>query len=90
MARKILVIWDIDRTLLYAGDVDQQMYRKVFADLVGGVPRRLPERGSGITTPIVLRRFFTENGVAAEQIEGLTRAAVRLLPRYLSGAGNGY
>jgi phosphoglycolate phosphatase len=83
MARKILVLWDIDRTLLYAGDVDQQMYRELFADLVGGVPRRLPERGSGITTPIVLRRFFTENEVAAEQIDGLTRAAVRLLPRYL-------
>lgn len=42
--RRILVLWDIDHTLLYAGDIDQQVYREVFGDLVGGVPRKLPER----------------------------------------------
>src|SRR5262249_52717936 len=84
MARRILVLRDIDRTLLYAGDVDQQVYREVFGDLVGRAPQKLPERGTGMTTPSVLRRFFAENGAVSAQIEELTRTAVHMLPEYLS------
>jgi phosphoglycolate phosphatase len=83
MIRGILVLRDIGRTRLYSGDIDRQVYREVFADLAGRVPRSLPERGSGITTPIVLLRLFAGNGVVAGRIEGLTRAAVRLLPEHL-------
>lgn len=84
MTGRILVLWDIDRTLMYAGDTDQLVYGELFRDLTGQVPTNLPERGTGVTTPIVVRRLFTENGIAVERIEGLTCAALGLLPSYLS------
>jgi phosphoglycolate phosphatase-like HAD superfamily hydrolase len=83
MTRGILVLWDIDRTLLYAGDVDQQVYREVYTDLLGERPAKLPARGTGVTTPTTLRQFFFGNGVTSTRIEDLTRTAAHLLPEYL-------
>jgi len=80
-----LVLWDIDRTLLYVGDVDQQIYRDVFFELLGRAPSILPERGTGITTPIVLRRLFADGGVPDQEISALTRRAMSLLPLRLAG-----
>ncbi|MFJ9815496.1 HAD family hydrolase [Streptomyces sp. NPDC101151] len=34
-ARQILVLWDIDRTLLYVGDIDRQVYRETFTEIGG-------------------------------------------------------
>ena len=91
MTRQVLVLWDIDRTLVYAGDIDQRVYREVFADLVGRVPRNLPVRGTGVTTPVVVRRLFAENGVADGRIEGLTccRALAATLPSRLRDRSRG-
>lgn len=44
-----LVLWDIDRTLVYVGSIDRLVYREVFTELVGREPaslravRALPE-----------------------------------------------
>ncbi|MFD3774874.1 hypothetical protein [Streptomyces sp. NPDC058612] len=47
-----LVLWDIDRTLLYVGDIDRQVYRKTFAEVVSRPADRLPARGTGVTMPL--------------------------------------
>lgn len=39
--QQVLVLWDIDRTLLYVGDIDRQVYRETFAEVVGRPADRL-------------------------------------------------
>ena len=78
------MLWDIDRTLLYVGDVDQQIYRDIFAELVGRPAAVLPERGTGITTPVVMQHFFDDNGIPREDIPCYSRNALALLPQRLA------
>ncbi|MGW4442021.1 hypothetical protein [Streptomyces sp. NPDC004682] len=42
----ILVRWDIDRTLLYTGDTDRQVYRELFEEVVGRPAEHLLARGA--------------------------------------------
>jgi phosphoglycolate phosphatase-like HAD superfamily hydrolase len=76
-----LVLWDIDRTLLYVGEFDRQVYREVFAELVGRVPEALPAKGTGRTVPLATREMFLINGVVESQVAELTTHALQLLPR---------
>lgn len=80
----MLVLWDIDRTLLFAGDVDQMTYNDVFKQLFGHSPEFLPERGTGITTPRVVKAFLERNGVPAEDVPELARRALDLIPEFFS------
>ncbi|WP_432092045.1 HAD family hydrolase [Streptomyces sp. NRRL F-5630] len=59
----ILVLWDIDRTLLCAGDTDRLVYREVFRAVVGRPATKLPAKGTGVTMPVAVRELLTANGV---------------------------
>lgn len=85
MIMRRLVLWDIDRTLLYVGEVDRQVYREVFAELVGRRPDVLPAKGTGRTVPLATREMFLINGVPEPQVAELTAHALELLPRRFAG-----
>jgi phosphoglycolate phosphatase len=70
------VLWDIDRTLVYVGEVDRTAYREAFAEVVGRPAERLPAKGTGVTMPLAIRGLLEDNGVGE-------RAADVLLPRML-------
>ncbi|MER5218098.1 haloacid dehalogenase-like hydrolase [Streptomyces sp. NPDC002838] len=83
-ARQILVLWDIDRTLLYVGDIDRQVYRETFAEIVGRPAERLPARGTGVTMPLAIRSLLLDNGVPEADVPGLVPRMVELLPQRLA------
>ena len=85
MANPVLVLWDIDRTLLYVGNIDRQVYREAFAKLVGRPAERLPERGTGMTMPLAVRGLLLDNGVDEKDLPELLPAMVDLLPQHLAG-----
>ncbi|MFJ6569813.1 HAD family hydrolase [Streptomyces sp. NPDC091292] len=80
----ILVLWDIDRTLLYVGDIDRLVYRTVFEEVVGRAPEKLPAKGTGVTMPVAVRELLTANGVPAGRIGELARQIVTRLPDELA------
>ncbi|MFI9588605.1 HAD family hydrolase [Streptomyces sp. NPDC052236] len=80
----VLVFWDIDRTLLYVGDVDRQVYREAFAEVVGRPVERLPARGTGVTMPLAIRGLLLDNGVPDVEVLALTARMVKLLPERLA------
>ena len=80
-----LVLWDIDRTLLYVGGVDRLVYREVFAELVGHEPARLPEKGTGRTVPLATRELFVTNGVSDTDADLLVPRALELIPHRFAG-----
>ncbi|MEU6230811.1 haloacid dehalogenase-like hydrolase [Streptomyces sp. NPDC047042] len=83
-AGQILVLWDIDRTLLYVGDIDRQVYRETFAEIVGRPAKRLPARGTGVTMPLAIRSLLLDNGVPEADVPGLVPRMVELLPQRLA------
>ncbi|MEU7576745.1 haloacid dehalogenase-like hydrolase [Streptomyces sp. NPDC041068] len=80
-----LILWDIDRTLLYVGDVDRQVYRETFAEVVGRSAEQLPARGTGVTMPLAIRSLLLENGVPEAMVPELLPLMVELLPKRLAG-----
>ncbi|WP_328879158.1 HAD family hydrolase [Streptomyces sp. NBC_00299] len=83
-AGRSLVLWDIDRTLLYVGEIDRQVYRETFAEIVGRPAERLPARGTGVTMPLAIRSLLLENGVPASDVPLLLPRMVELLPKCLT------
>lgn len=83
-ARRTLVLWDIDRTLLYVGDIDRQVYRETFAEIVGRPAERLPARGTGVTMPLAIRSLLLDNGVSEREVPSLLPRMVELLPQRLA------
>lgn len=83
-AERSLVLWDIDRTLLYVGEIDRQVYRETFAEIVGRPAERLPARGTGVTMPLAIRSLLLDNGVPASDVPRLLPRMVELLPRCLA------
>ena len=81
---QILVLWDIDRTLLYVGDIDRQVYRETFAEIVGRPAEHLPARGTGVTMPLAIRSLLVDNGVPEAQVPHLLPRMVQLLPQRLA------
>ncbi|AXG80844.1 HAD family hydrolase [Streptomyces paludis] len=79
----ILVLWDIDRTLLYVGDIDRLVYREVFESVVGREPEVLPRKGTGITMPLAVRELLLANSVPPDQVDEFTDRIVDLLPKRL-------
>ncbi|MFJ7420068.1 HAD family hydrolase [Streptomyces uncialis] len=76
----ILVLWDIDRTLLYVGDIDRLVYRTAFEEVVGRAPKRLPAKGTGVTMPVAVKELLTVNGVPGKQVEEFTQRIIGLMP----------
>lgn len=83
-AGRILVLWDIDRTLLYVGDIDRQVYRETFAEVVGRPAEHLPARGTGVTMPLAIRSLLLDNGVPEIEVPFLLTRMVKLLPKRLA------
>ncbi|MFI1015533.1 HAD family hydrolase [Streptomyces sp. NPDC020965] len=76
----ILVLWDIDRTLLYVGDIDRLVYRTVFEKVVGHAPGRLPAKGTGVTMPVAVKELLAVNGVPRDQVDAFARRIIGLMP----------
>ncbi|MFJ8795062.1 HAD family hydrolase [Streptomyces sp. NPDC102462] len=85
--QKVLVLWDIDRTLLYVGDIDRQVYRETFAEVVGRPADQLPARGTGVTMPLAIRALLLDNGVPESEVPRLLPRMVELLPQRLAAHG---
>ncbi|MFB7630440.1 HAD family hydrolase [Streptomyces sp. NPDC056149] len=83
-AAPTLVLWDIDRTLLYVGNVDRRVYRETFAEVVGRPAEQLPARGTGITMPSAIQALLLDNGVPEPEVEALLPRMVELLPKRLA------
>ncbi|MHC3394734.1 HAD family hydrolase [Streptomyces lavendulocolor] len=83
----ILVLWDIDRTLVYTGDIDRRVFRETFTSVVGRPPTALPARGTGITMPLAVRELLRANEVPERSVETLAARIVAELPGRLSGYG---
>ncbi|MFE5517326.1 HAD family hydrolase [Streptomyces virginiae] len=81
----ILVLWDIDRTLVYTGDIDRRVYREAFTEVVGRPPMALPARGTGVTMPLAVRELLFANDVPAAQVDHFASRIVDQLPRRLEG-----
>lgn len=79
-----LVLWDIDRTLLYVGDIDRLVYRETFAEVVGRSATVFPARGTGMTMPLAIQGFLRDNGVPGSDIPELTARMVEQLPGRLA------
>lgn len=84
-AHQVLVLWDIDRTLVYVGDIDRQVYRETFAEIVGRPAEHLPARGTGVTMPLAIRALLLDNGVQEQEVSELLPMMIRLLPKRLAG-----
>ncbi|MFE9597118.1 HAD family hydrolase [Streptomyces hokutonensis] len=80
-AEEALALWDIDRTLLYVGEIDRQVYRETFTEVVGRTPERLPARGTGVTMPLAIRSLLLHNGVPALDVPQLLPRMIELLPQ---------
>ncbi|MDW4916310.1 HAD family hydrolase [Streptomyces californicus] len=78
-----LVLWDIDRTLLYVGDIDRLVYREAFRDVVGREATKLPARGTGVTMPLAVRELLTANDVSETDVEPFADLIVDRLPDLL-------
>lgn len=72
----MLVLWDIDRTLIYAGGVDKQVWLDVCTELTGLPATRPPTSTSGQTDPQILLAILTTTGIGHQH-------ASELLPRAL-------
>ncbi len=83
MSPQTLILWDVDRTLLYVGETDRAVYRAAFQDVAGRPPTRLPERGTGRTMPLAVRELLAANDVPAQDVDELAERIVRLLPPLL-------
>lgn len=75
--RPTLVLWDIDRTLLFAGGVDKQVWRDACQQLTGQPPRDLGMT-SGRTDPEILLHALQQCGVDEPEAERLLPDALRL------------
>ncbi|WP_371666783.1 haloacid dehalogenase-like hydrolase [Streptomyces sp. NBC_00289] len=80
----ILVLWDIDRTLVYTGDTDRLVYRELFEEVVGRPAETLPERGTGVTMPLAAKELLRANAVEPARIEELARHIVQRMPEQLA------
>jgi phosphoglycolate phosphatase-like HAD superfamily hydrolase len=78
------VLWDIDRTLLYVGDIDRLVYRETFAEVVGRPATVFPARGTGMTMPLAIQGFLRDNGVPDSDVPELTAQMVEQLPGRLA------
>ncbi|GJF21030.1 MULTISPECIES: HAD family hydrolase [unclassified Streptomyces] len=85
MKRTILVLWDIDRTLVYTGDIDRRVYKETFTSVVGRSPIALPARGTGVTMPLAVRELLRANQVPEQDVETFAARIVDELPERLAG-----
>jgi len=79
-----LVLWDIDRTLLYVGNTDRRVYQDAFAQVVGRTAEHLPARGTGMTVPLAVQELLRSNDVPTAEVAELSAQVLARLPELLS------
>ncbi|MFB7908376.1 HAD family hydrolase [Kitasatospora purpeofusca] len=84
MTSTVLVLWDVDRTLVYVGETDRTVYREAFRQVVGRDATKLPERGTGRTMPLAVRELLEANDVDHQDVAKLAEQIVELLPKLLA------
>jgi phosphoglycolate phosphatase len=57
----LLVLWDVDHTLIENGGVSKETYALAYELLTGVVPNRRPQT-DGRTDPTIMRELFASNG----------------------------
>jgi phosphoglycolate phosphatase len=72
-----LVLWDIDRTLVFAGGVDKAVWLEVCTELAGRPVTKLGQT-SGRTDPQILRDAFTLAGLDEDAADRLLPTALRM------------
>ncbi|GAA1468180.1 haloacid dehalogenase-like hydrolase [Nocardiopsis exhalans] len=80
MSSPVLVLWDIDRTLLYVGNTDRLIYRELAHDLLGHPAQHLPAKGTGRTVPLAVRELLQRNGAPEADLDALVKQALQELP----------
>lgn len=80
----ILLLWDIDRTLIYVGEVDRTAYREAFEQVVGRPASRFPARGTGVTMPRAVRGLLRDNGLSDDDAERLLPEMLKVVPERLA------
>ncbi|WP_454851013.1 HAD family hydrolase [Promicromonospora soli] len=81
---RVLVLWDIDRTLVYVGEVDRTAYREAFTEVVGRPAERLPAKGTGVTMPLAIRGLLEDNGVTGSAADDLLPRMLEAVPRHFA------
>lgn len=66
LVQPLLVLWDVDGTLIDNGGVSKLAYARGFEMLVGH-PSTVPVITDGQTDPAILRSLLTRNGIAATE-----------------------
>jgi phosphoglycolate phosphatase len=70
--RRVLVLWDVDHTLIENGGVSKANYRRAFKLLTGRDPD-VPPRTDGRTDVGIMQDLLSANGVALEQFPAAER-----------------
>jgi phosphoglycolate phosphatase len=63
-ADQVLVLWDVDHTLIENGGVSKQVYARAF-ELLTGNPAASPARTDGRTDPQIMANLLTDHGLTA-------------------------
>src|SRR5882757_3675623 len=66
MTTPLLVLWDIDHTLIETRGVGSQVYAEAFAKVTGHPLEKMPEL-AGRTEPVIFREALKVNGVEPDQ-----------------------
>ena len=61
-ARTLLVLWDVDHTLIENNGVNKETYAYAF-ELLTGRPAEYPARTDGRTEPEIMRDMLTRHGI---------------------------
>ncbi|MGH3159175.1 MAG: haloacid dehalogenase-like hydrolase, partial [Streptosporangiaceae bacterium] len=72
----LLVLWDVDRTLIDAAGVDKQIWLEVCTELTG-LPATRPPSTSGGTDPLILLAILTATGVGQDRARDLLPRALK-------------
>ena len=66
MTTPLLVLWDIDHTLIETGGVGSQVYAEAFAKVTGHPLNKMPEL-AGRTEPVIFKEALKVNGVEPDE-----------------------
>ncbi|GAA2023523.1 haloacid dehalogenase-like hydrolase [Catenulispora yoronensis] len=62
MNSSLLVLWDIDRTLIMTGGVGREVFAQAFEQVTGLALKEMPEPG-GLTEPVIFQRALELHGL---------------------------
>jgi phosphoglycolate phosphatase len=78
----VLVLWDLDHTLLESGGVDREIWFELCAELLG-LPVERSEVVPGSTAPQLLHSILVQRGASRDEADRLLPDALRLELAYL-------